>query len=311
MLDGGKHANKELLIRSYGDSFTVGLDDSLDVDWSLGKNFKWKSKAAEQLWGEVHQQVIALHAVPLELFSEDEQREFRRMLGEAVALAFEESANSANSLLKFAVEFVTQRTRGFILKGATVCSFLVILVSILSWSALELRKISPFTLVTAVPSVGQDDAKLEAPKLRTGDTFSMIVISMGAGALGALLSVFWGRVPLKPTLTKWLIYCEGASRIGIGVINAVIAGMAVELGLLLPIANNLEKELEGVIFISIIAGLSERLVSSFVDKFENQSPTTPQPVVGEPPPKDDKVRSRSGKPVPPPKRTPPKRSSRQ
>jgi hypothetical protein len=87
-----------LLYRS--ETFLVGLDEELDVDWETSTEFDDKRDPGSVAKdAEIQSGVTELHALPVDRLGTRARIGFRRMLGQAVVLSFEDQHEAARSML--------------------------------------------------------------------------------------------------------------------------------------------------------------------------------------------------------------------
>jgi hypothetical protein len=87
-----------------------------------------------------------------------------------------------------------------------------------------------------------------------------------AGATGALLSILLrvGRAPLDPAAGSAVHHLEGAARVIVGVIGALIVLCAIRAEVVLPQLRNPY----GIALACLVAGASERLASGIIERVE-------------------------------------------
>jgi hypothetical protein len=227
--------------------YIVYLDDELYVEWScnLGTDMVDGNDA-------VLNRVSMLEAIPVDHLTEQQVFSFRRMVAEGVARLFdkESSSESAMAALNVAEAWVTARNhevaRLWYLIASGVAAGIVGVVCVLLWLFRNLAR-----------------AYLSA------DAFD---VAMGGtlGGVGALLSVMQRSrsLDLEPAAGKVLHYMEGAARIIVGSIGAVLMALAFKGDLVLGFASSHEKAPVLLAVISLIAGASERFVPSFIERIE-------------------------------------------
>jgi hypothetical protein len=180
------------------EDFIVFLDEVYDVDWKTSAAFDGSHADIWEECGAVLNRVSFLHAIPIAHLGCDQRLGFRRMLGEAVARAFEGNTGAAEHILSKAEEFVTARNhehaRYWYLSAAALATALLLLVSLVLW--IERAQI--------VSHVGQG--------------LFDIFVAFGVGTVGALLSTFSrvAKLPLNPSAGRRLHYFEGAAHIVLG-----------------------------------------------------------------------------------------------
>jgi hypothetical protein len=102
------------------------------------------------------------------------------------------------------------------------------------------------------------------------DNTTLLLISLSAGALGALFSVIGrsGNLTFASSSGRRIHYVEAASRIGTGVVAGIIVAFAVRNGFILsPLAEN-EKIPVIALLAAFVAGVSERLLTSIISTID-------------------------------------------
>jgi F0F1-type ATP synthase assembly protein I len=77
-----------------------------------------------------------------------------------------------------------------------------------------------------------------------------------------------GNTNLDFNANNELHYMEAASKIIAGMISGFLIGLSIKSGILLPIFNNINSTHLAMILGGLIAGLSERLVPSIIQKID-------------------------------------------
>lgn len=103
-----------------------------------------------------------------------------------------------------------------------------------------------------------------------GRTASDVVLGTLGGALGALLSTTsrGGRLVLDANAGKTVHQLEGLSRIGAGLVGALMVALSIKGGIIVSGARFLGSPLAAMLVFCIAAGASERLVPSLVTNIE-------------------------------------------
>lgn len=89
-----------ILIYSSDEKFIVGLDAELDVDWETTDSFDASRGTNARRDSEIQNRVAVLEGYPLDDLGESVQVAFRRMVGEALARAFQNQHDSAEDILR-------------------------------------------------------------------------------------------------------------------------------------------------------------------------------------------------------------------
>lgn len=103
-----------------------------------------------------------------------------------------------------------------------------------------------------------------------GHTTFDVVLGTFGGALGALLSTTsrGGRLVLDANAGKMVHQLEGLSRIGAGLIGALMVALSIKGGIIVSGVRFLGSPLAAMLVFCIAAGASERLVPSLVQNIE-------------------------------------------
>ncbi len=227
-------------------NFIVFLDKSLEVDWENTPEHEKLLDAQKVDPGKIQGRITCLEAVPIDHLSESIRRAFRSILGESMCVALDGDMKGAQSLLGKAEEFITARNHEHARQWYVWASVWATIAFVgATWAAASLyaRMYTP-----------PDDAKAD------------ILTAGMAGATGALLSILLrvGRAPLDPAAGAAIHRLEGAARIAVGVIGAIIVLCAIRSGLVLPQLRNRH----GIALACFVAGASERLASGIIEHVE-------------------------------------------
>ena len=251
----GLDADRDHLIMATTD-YAVWLDKEGDLDWETTEEFDSlieKESAAEAISGFLNRAAI-LQSYPVEHLAPTQRKNFRIMVGEGLARAFDFEEASATQMLDKAAEYGVARNqeiaRFWYLSGAVVMALVFWLVLILAfWQADR-----------GISLIGE----------------SKFYIGLGScvGALGALLSVLLraGKVPLDPSAGRLLHQLEGGGRIVVGVLSAAIIQVAAHVGIALSILA--QKGHAGMFIIAFAAGFSEQLAHTIIKRVEMTGATT-------------------------------------
>lgn len=225
------------------DHFIVFLDEKNDVDWATRDTYKVDIRGKREQ-GKALVEVAYLQGLPTGFLREDQHLAFRRMLGEAVAHALNEDYKSSQRMLILARDYAEGRglevARIWYLSGSTLASLTMMVAWCICWC---LR------------------AHLNTP-------MTFVLFAMFAGSLGALYSVLLRlrTIQLEPTSRPKMHYIEGAARIGVGALGALLVGIAVRLKVLGFLPGSGDPSLLNFVFVGFIAGASERLAPSLIEK---------------------------------------------
>ena len=200
---------------------------------------------------------LSIYPWPLELSgrpdSESIRLNFKRMVGEAVARSLDHDYKNADQMLSQAESFISARNdeiaRSWYLSSSGITSGLLLIVGLALWLTRDWLK------------------------LYLGELPFFVIISSIAGAQGALLSVVlrMGKSTVDVLAGKRIHFLEGVFRIIAGTISASIVSLAVYAGVLLPIFSQIQKQNIAMVLAGLIAGASERLVPSLIEKVQPES----------------------------------------
>lgn len=231
---------------SSDDNFIVSIGeegeagDGLYVEWNMND-----CSLLEPGTGHSLNRVGQLEAVNIQYLSRIQITSYKRMIAEGVARLFENNIEAANSALDLAETWIiarnTEIARGWYLMGSGLAALVsVVLVIILGYWNQSFNPLSYYTLIV-------------------GTAF---------GGLGAWLSVIQRSrtAGLDVAAGKILHYLEGAFRIMAGSLGALLVAIGIRAGFL-PQANRLA----ALMVICMVAGVSERLVPSFIEQVESRT----------------------------------------
>jgi hypothetical protein len=254
-------STKKFAIYEAGDQIKYTLPNKYEVARAL------RHRAADL--GGLRAAIEDLRAEPS--LARNEKTRAAREVAWALAQAFEDSSNPPSQIPKEVLSRVDARLRSLVKSHyrmryalANMVAFAIIeIVLILFASGFELAGTSGGNLA-AVPRYA---------------TY------MALGALGAFLSVLTGirSVDLDLNLTKWEHVFSGATRIMIGVIGALVIGLALDSRLIDPtfgfhdtvsaaqrpaVPGALDKHVAMYLIFAFLAGFSESLVPNLLRKSE-------------------------------------------
>jgi len=251
----GLDADKDHLIMATTD-YAVWLDKEGDLDWETTEGFDAlivEQSATEMISGFLNRAAI-LQSYPVEHLTSVQRKNFRIMVGEGLARAFDFEENSATQMLDKAAEYGAARNqeiaRYWYLCGAVGAATVFLLL-----------------LVVAL-------LKADYGIALTGEGKFYIGIGSCVGALGALLSVLLraGKVPLDPSAGRLLHQLEGGGRIVVGVLSASVIQVAAHIGIVLSVIA--QKGHAGMFIIAFAAGFSEQLAHTIIKRVEMTATTT-------------------------------------
>lgn len=222
------------------DDFIVFIDKEDDLDWVTRVE---PTKEASQKIAKIRAEVSNLEPRSSE-WPREIKLAFRRLLGEALAFAFDGDFARAQQMVGFARGFWQGRSREVArvayLKGCAIVSILILTLWFLLWWT---RSMLPPTMVPVLTAVS-------------------------AGSLGAMYSVLLrsNKVTLEPNSPTALHVLDGGIRIITGMLGALVVFLAWKLKVVADVVPAPERELVACAFIGLIAGASERFAPSILEK---------------------------------------------
>jgi hypothetical protein len=223
--------------------FIVFLDKEHHVHWHANDS----TRIAQH--GTALSRVSWLEAIPVQHLSECQRITFRRLVAEGVARLFEQNEKVALQALDKAEEWIrarNQETARVWYLEAAVCitlPFLIAMLALVFWGEGLSRYLTP-------------------------SVFEVIVGGC-AGAIGAFLSVLQRTrtTPLDLSAGRLLHRIEGGVSVLTGMFGAALFAVGIKANLVL---GNLEPQylFSTLLVFCMVAGLSERLVPSFVQRVE-------------------------------------------
>jgi hypothetical protein len=260
--------------------FIVYLDEDDDIDWRLSAEYEKElddrlkeSPQTEKSYGAALNRLALLQSVPVRHLGRLTRREYRRLVGEGLARMLDTfDFDNAQSIFDKAEQFVTARNqetaRIWYLTGSG----------------------GAFVLVLACLAVLGLKQNWWTDNL--GPTLFLLLVGTCFGSVGAMLSILQrvGQSPLDPNAGARLHYIEGGVRIFVGMLGATLIALAVRLGLInLEVKSDPDRVIL-VVFLCIVAGASERLVPSFIQRVEVQaSGAATSPPADQPAPEPNKA----------------------
>ena len=224
-----------------GDTYAVYLDDELYVEW-ICEEFPPGAP-------EIMNRISWLEAKPIDMLQQTQQRTFRRMLGEGAARALSGNLDEANDILDKAEAWITARSqevaRQWLLRGSAILALPLTVAAAILW----------FNRAPFIARWGPGEVDLLMATL--------------LGSLGAHLSIIWNtrKAPCVPEAGRTVHYLESFARVVAGMSGALIISLAVRAdwmgGVLRTGAH------ASTFLLAIVAGISERLVPSFVENVES------------------------------------------
>ena len=228
-----------------GRDFIVYLDQDYFVQWNclLPDDPPGAS--------EVFNRVGHLETLSLTLNGTEHLPPLRRLLGEAVARLYsDKNANGAEPILQTAEQYLVARSaelaRRWYLGAAGVVTALIFCVAIGGW--VQRANVAAWL----------------------GPTAPHLVLAVGAGALGALLSVIsrTSSLHLEAGAGRPIHRIEAAARVMVGAVGAALVVLAVRADLVAGFVNKVENGPYLELVLAFCAGASERFVPGLIKRIE-------------------------------------------
>jgi hypothetical protein len=233
------------------DDFMVCIDSEMVVDWNT--NEKFQGHKDETKHNGVLNRMALLESIPIYALHEQIRLSYKRMLGEAIARSLSGDYNNALNILDAAETFITSRNgelaRTWYLSASGVTTGLLVLLSLPLW----------FGRVTV--------------KCMIGEVLFWLMIASIAGAVGAMFSVIMrmGNAKLDCSAGMKLHILESISRIAAGMISALLVGLTIYSGVLLPALAQTGNKRAFIVLAALVAGASERWAPSLIEHVEKRT----------------------------------------
>jgi hypothetical protein len=250
--------NKKIkLLIVFTNKFIVFLDENYSVQWDVRHQ---TLSDRPDCWGEVMNQVALLEAMSLTHFGDSDQEkrhllEFRRLLGEGVSRMLENKERDARDIFSKAETLLQERSearaRLWFVQAAIIAA-------------------GSFAAIGTILWVFRDQARIAL-----GIVPHELLLTADFGALGALFFVLvrLRQIPLNASQGRSLHWLEGSGRIAIGFLGALFLGFCLKADLLAGImtrGNDDQKRLAVLAVIAFVAGASERLAPSMIDRVDTE-----------------------------------------
>jgi len=243
------HIQTHFLIR-VTESYIIFLDKDEDIEWQTTVAYDQQPPPDEKKHNSILSDEAVIECSPSSGLSIETKRQFKRLLGEALACSFEHDYQNARRLLREAESFIRARSeetsRRWYLSASAVMAAAMIVIGILIWIFREY-----FVVLLTV-----DGLRLS--------------LAAVAGSAGALLSVIWrsGKLKFDCSAGRELHYLEGASRIWAGGLSGILAALAVKSEFILAPLTRGENTPTVILLTAFAAGAGERLATSIISKFD-------------------------------------------
>lgn len=236
--------NISYLIQSKKNSYIIYLDIENDLDWYLDD--KEEKKLEKGKFDPLVAKVNSMEHKPSVLqMSKKMKRQYMCLLGNALILAMENNFKEAEKHLKEAQNYILEREYEITRKwnaqmSAGIFSALAIVYFVVGFFFLK------------------------------GESEKAFWDMLWYGAIGVLLSILQHNayINAKCTAGKGLVFWEIVSKYIVGMISAVIVINAFNAGIFMTGFVTAEYKQQFILLIGIVAGFSERLAPSLIEKIE-------------------------------------------
>jgi hypothetical protein len=237
-------------------NFMVWIDQSYDIDWKTSKEFDKGTQSAEPEFQYTIATIGELECVPTSQHESAERLNYKRILGEALVLAFGRKYNEANTLLDSARTYIQKRNIELARKWQLITSLV-------------------YGTVAAGVAVGAVYAHSWINKELSGMAFEFTLAFL-LGCIGAVFSVALRLGQLNPSsdAPRILHILEGICRITAGGIGAIIAIAAYRSGIILSVLQQSPSPMAAFAVLALSAGASERLAPSIVETINTHKEKT-------------------------------------
>jgi len=235
------------------DDCIVFLDSAIDVDWLTTDEHREPTVAETPQRNQILNRAASLECIPNSHHKITVRTNFKRMVGEGVARALSHDYDSASTMLDQAKLYIEDRNveqaRYWQLSTGCTLGLLFALLGVLAWSVR--------TYLMEVWST----------------PVFFLILSGGAGALGAVLSMIFRMGSTFPTseAPQSLHRLEAASRVFAGLLSGLMITSAIRSGLVLPILAKSEQMQTALLVAAMVSGASERWAPSLIAQIEKTS----------------------------------------
>jgi len=234
------------------ENYIVFIDNENDIDWQTSDSYDKivLNEEDKKVFNSIMNEAAQIESFIIQGLDLKEILNFKRQIGEALVRNFEHDFESAKQMLKFAKEYIINRnidkSRFLYLKASGILTLTVLIIGIFAW-------LFRFQVINYI-----------------GITAFFLLLASINGSLGSFLSIIlrMGNTNLDFNANNELHYMEAASKIIAGMISGFLIGLSIKSGILLPIFNNINSTHLAMILGGLIAGLSERLVPSIIQKID-------------------------------------------
>jgi hypothetical protein len=268
---------------SYDEGYIVYIDKKQQLDWESAKPyddlFSQKADETKAEFNEVMNRAALIDASPREGLSESTLRDFRVLIGKAIACAHRYDFQNSSRMLDYATAFIQARSeekaKFWYLSMAFAATMPFIVAGFGLW-------IGRLVIIRSA-----------------GEPAFWLLIGVSAGACGALLSVIsrTGKLVSNAASGRVIHYIDAASRIVAGGLSGAVAMLAVQAKIALTILSSSDKMHMAWTLVAIAAGFSERLAPSIMSSLEKTETKPANKVVPGGDASDQKSKAAVGSPL--------------
>jgi len=234
-----KSSENEQVIREREQEFRVYLDSNLRLRWEISKS----NELSEPCKSTITQAQL-ISAIPATYLDKAQKKAWMRILGESIALALTEDTKNAKKAIGAAKSFISSRAnekaKVWYVQASFIFSFCLAVVGLIHFFVSDAKNFS-------------------------------VLMAIVFGVTGAQFSILLrlATLDVDPSAGKVAHYTEAVVRILIGALAGIITFAAVKSGLVFNFLKY--ADFWSLALVSILAGVSERFVPSFLRKMENSS----------------------------------------
>jgi ribosomal protein S24E len=231
------------------------LDNENDLDWKTTDDFDGRnlSDLEKKEYNDVMNEIASIESIPCYDLEERIIQNFKRQVGEALVRNLQKDYTNAKNMLSIAKQYVIDRSaeksRYLYLMASGCCTSIFVLIGILLW----LTRCFWIEVLS--------------------ETVFYLMISLIAGSIGAFLSIIlrMGKTNLDYHASKRLHYSEACTKIIAGMIGALLVSLCIKCEIILPVFSKTDFTYLSMIIGGIVAGASERLVPSIINKLDGKT----------------------------------------
>jgi hypothetical protein len=245
----GKHI--KVLIAS-DPNYLVFLDDEFSHQWVVTEEYEDKDNPYSPFYGEVINKVTELEGIsasfPLPL---ERRKESRILMASAVARMLERQSRETIQWILVKAEKnlkdrMTETARLWYLRSSGATALVAAVIATLLW-------------LFRYPAQNY-----------LGNLTFQLLISSALGGIGALLSILSrsSKIPVNSSAGEIVHYVEGAMRIVIGILAALLLALAIKSNVVLGIINSSGDPFAFLLTACFVAGASERIAPGLIKQVE-------------------------------------------